>query len=268
MRFGIVILPEYPWSQARSLWQQAERYGFDHAWTYDHLSWRTLADGPWHATMPTLTAAACATSTIRIGTLVASPNYRHPVPLAKELMTLDDISAGRLIAGLGAGGTGFDATVLGDTVLQPGSRAARFEEFVSVLDQLLTNPLTNRVGDRYSALDARMIPGCVQKPRVPFVIAANGPKGMAVAARYGAGWVTTGPTTPPTGPDLEGWWRTVAGLSRRFDDVLDEHGRNRATTDRYLSLDSSGVSSLSSLEYFRDCVGRSQQLGFTDVIIH
>ena len=268
MRCGIVILPEFPWAQARTYWQQAEHYGFDHAWTYDHLSWRTLADGPWHATVPTLTAAALATSTIRIGTFVASPNYRHPVPLAKELMTLDDISDGRLIAGLGAGGTGFDASVLGDPALQPGSRAARFGEFVSFLDELLTNPVTNRDGDHYSALEARMIPGCAQRPRVPFVIAANGPKGMAIAARHGAGWVTTGPPAPAEGPDLGAWWNSVASLSRRFDDVLDTHNRDRTTVDRYLSLDSSGVSSLSSLEYFRDCVGRSQDLGFTDVIIH
>ena len=92
MRFSIVILPEYPWEQAVGIWQRAEQLGFAQAWTYDHLAWRTLADGPWHAAVPTLTAAALATSTMRIGTLVASPNFRHPVPLAKELVTVDDLS--------------------------------------------------------------------------------------------------------------------------------------------------------------------------------
>ena len=110
MKFSVVILPEHPWDQAVSIWQRAERLGFEQAWTYDHLAWRTLADGPWYAAMPTLTAAALATTTMRIGTLVASPNFRHPVPFAKELVTLDDISGRRLTLGLGAGGIGFDAT--------------------------------------------------------------------------------------------------------------------------------------------------------------
>ena len=94
MRIGVLILPEFPWSTARNLWRHAEELGFDHAWTYDHLAWRSLRDSPWFAAIPTLTAAATATERIRLGTLVASPNYRHPVPFAKELITLDDVSAG------------------------------------------------------------------------------------------------------------------------------------------------------------------------------
>ena len=110
MRFGVLILPDAAWSSARERWLSAERMGFDHAWTYDHLSWRSLRDGPWFGSVPTLAAAAEATSRIRLGPMVASPNFRHPVTLAKELMTLDDISDGRITAGLGAGGEGFDAT--------------------------------------------------------------------------------------------------------------------------------------------------------------
>ncbi len=74
----------------------------DHAWTYDHLTWRNLRDGPWFGAVPTLAAAALVTSRIRLGTLVASANFRHPVPFAKELMTLDDLSHGRFTLGVGA----------------------------------------------------------------------------------------------------------------------------------------------------------------------
>jgi alkanesulfonate monooxygenase SsuD/methylene tetrahydromethanopterin reductase-like flavin-dependent oxidoreductase (luciferase family) len=77
-----------------------------HAWSYDHLSWRSLADEPWGATIPSLTAAATVTSRIRLGTYVSSPNFRHPVPFAKELATVDEISSGRLLIGVGSGGTG------------------------------------------------------------------------------------------------------------------------------------------------------------------
>src|SRR4051794_158905 len=111
MRVGVIILPQQRWAESRRLWTKAEELGFDHAWTYDHLAWRSLADEPWFATVPPLTAAAVVTSRIALGTWVTSPNFRHPVPFAKEVMHLDDISGGRLLLGVGAGGQGFDARV-------------------------------------------------------------------------------------------------------------------------------------------------------------
>ena len=125
MRFGLTILPEYAWAEAEPRWRAAEELGFDHAWTYDHLAWRNLRDDPWFAAIPTLTAAATVTSTIRLGTLVASPNFRHPVPFARDVLALEDIAGGRLTIGIGAGGTGWDATVLGQQPLTPGQRTRR-----------------------------------------------------------------------------------------------------------------------------------------------
>src|SRR3954453_23918406 len=110
MKLSTVILPHQRWHDgAREEWTGAEQLGFAAAYTYDHLSWRTFRDAPWFGAVPTLTAAATATERIRLGTLVTSPNFRHPVTLAKELLTVDDISGGRLTVGIGVGGTGFDA---------------------------------------------------------------------------------------------------------------------------------------------------------------
>ena len=86
MRRGIVILPEKRWALARERWRRAEELGFHHAWTYDHLMWRWLRDEPWFGYLPTLTAAAAVTSRIRLGTLVATPAYRHPAPFAKAIV--------------------------------------------------------------------------------------------------------------------------------------------------------------------------------------
>ena len=58
MRVGVTLLPEHAWEQDRHRWKRAEQYGFDHAWTFDHLAWRSLADSAWYATIPTLVAAA------------------------------------------------------------------------------------------------------------------------------------------------------------------------------------------------------------------
>ncbi|GAA4840981.1 LLM class flavin-dependent oxidoreductase [Saccharopolyspora rosea] len=244
------------------MWRMAEEYGFAHAWTYDHLGWRSLVDKPWFDAVPTLTAAATVTSTIRLGTLVASPNFRHPVHFARELTALDDVSDGRITLGIGSGGLGFDAAVLGGGELSPAQRADRFGEFVELLDTVLTQDVTDYSGEHYAAVGARRSPGCVQQPRLPFVIAANGPRAMGLAARYGQGWVTTGTAHD----EEEAWWRSVADLSLRFGDVLAENGREKV--DRYLQLDAGPVYSMSSVECFRNMVGRARELGFTDVITH
>ena len=210
MRYGITILPQGNWADARRKWEGAENLGFDHAWTYDHLSWRSLANEPWHATTTTLTAAAVITSRIRLGTFVSSPNFRHPVPFAKEIATIDDISEGRLLLGIGSGGTGFDAYVLGQPEYSPAERHARFAEFVTRLDELLRHetPGSGGIsfsGDWFTAVNARMVGRPSQQPRVPFVVAANGPKGLKLAATFGEGWVTTG-ADGAVGND---WWNAV-----------------------------------------------------------
>jgi alkanesulfonate monooxygenase SsuD/methylene tetrahydromethanopterin reductase-like flavin-dependent oxidoreductase (luciferase family) len=266
MRLGVVVLPELPWAQARSQWQQLDEWGYHSAWTYDHLAWRSLADGPWFATVPTLAAAALATSTIRLGTFVASPNFRHPVPFAKELMTLDDLSGGRFQLGVGAGGGGFDAAVLGTPDLSPRERVDRFAEFVELLDRLLTTPRTSYDGTWFTARDARMHPGCVQQPRLPFVVAANGPRAMRVVARHGQAWVTTGVTRPDDGE--EAWWAALPTAVERLDAALAEEGRDPATVQRYLSVDSSAAFGPSSVEHLRDVLGRAAALRFDEVVVH
>ena len=263
MRIGVVVLPQQRWTEASARWKAADDMGFDHAWTYDHLAWRSLADEPWFATVPTLTAAALVTSRIRLGTWVASPNYRHPVTFAKDLMSLDDVSGGRIELGVGAGGVGFDATVLGGEVLPPRARVDRLAEFVELLDLLLTQSVTSWHGEYFTADQARMRPGCVQQPRLPIIVAAGGPRSLRIAARFGQGWATTG---AESGADVP-WWDGVAVLSHRMDDVLAEAGRDPATLRRYLSVDGGGYA-LASAGAFADAVGRARELGFTDVVTH
>lgn len=263
MRIGITILPEHRWADAAPLWRGAEELGFDHAWTYDHLVWAGLPDAPWFGTTPTLTAAAMVTERIRLGTLVSSPNYRHPVTFMRDLLALDDISGGRLICGLGTGGD-LDARLLGEE-RSLRERVDRFHEFTELLDRLLREDHVDHEGEHYRAVDARTLPGPVQRPRIPFVIAANGSRSLRLAARYGQGWVTTGGGPAET---LEEWWASVGRLAQRFDDALVSGGGEPDGCDRYLLLDSSPVFSLTSADLFEDMTGRAASLGFTDVITH
>lgn len=272
---GVILLPQERWSLARSRWQQIEDQGFDHAWTYDHLAWRSLADEPWFATVPLLAAAAAVTSRIGLGTFVASPNFRHPVPFAKEVMGLDDVSGGRLLLGLGAGGEGFDARVLGPAPTR-GERTRRFEEFVVLLDRLLRESVTEHVGEFYEVHEARMIPGTLARPRPPFVVAANGPRALALAARYGQGWVTYGPSFDTDDDEVgdrhaaqERWWTDLAGLVARFDEAEAAAGRTGEDRPRrYLSLDGAPIFSLTSAELAAEGIERAAALGFTDVVVH
>lgn len=256
MRIGVVVLPEFPWPRAREVWQQIERMGFAHAWTYDHLSWRMFHDKPWYAAMPALTAAAAVTERIRLGTLVASPNFRHPVSFAREVVTLDQISGGRFILGFGAGGLGYDATALGHPAWSTAERSGRYREFVEMLDRLLTERTLTGTGDWYAAQDARAYAHGGQQPRVPFYLAATGPKGMRLVATHGQGWVTHDPPGQLT------------DQIARFEQACHDTGRNPAEPARLIVADSRDRRPLVSLEAFRDAVGHYTDLGFTDLVVH
>ena len=263
-----MILPDLPWSQAQLLWRRAEELGFDHAWTYDHLAWRSLRDSAWFGAIPTLTAAATVTDHIQIGPLVASPNFRHPVTFAKELVTLDDVSGGRLFVGIGSGGVGWDATVLGEPAWPPRERTDRFTEFVELLDRLLREPETSSRGRYYSADGARTYPGCVQQPRVPFAIAATGARGMRLAAEHAKTWVTTGDrvTPPPVGPDAGA--DMVVEQMRQLDNACAAAGRDPATLGRLVLTGPQLDAGLASEREFGAVMDRYREIGVTDLVVH
>jgi alkanesulfonate monooxygenase SsuD/methylene tetrahydromethanopterin reductase-like flavin-dependent oxidoreductase (luciferase family) len=279
MRFGLTILPEHTWSVAEPRWRQAEVLGFDHAWTFDHVTWGGLPDSPWFAAVPTLAGAAAVTERIGLGTFVSSPNNHHPVQLMREVLALDDISGGRFLLGIGSGGD-LDARIMGED-LPLKARVDRFHEFTGLLDRLLREDHVTVDGRFYSARDVRTLPGPVRRAevgaggadgadggdggnRVPLVVAANGPRTIRLAVDRADGWMTYGGTADTD----DAWWDLVGDLSRRVDDALDAAGRAPESLTRYLNLDSAPTFSLTSAAAFEEAVGRAVALGFTDVITH
>jgi alkanesulfonate monooxygenase SsuD/methylene tetrahydromethanopterin reductase-like flavin-dependent oxidoreductase (luciferase family) len=189
------------------------------------------------------------------------------VTLAKEAMTLDHISDGRLTLGVGGGGTGFDATVLGGPAPAAGERTARFAEFVEVLDGLLRSPAYCHTGRFYTVDEARMIPGCVQRPRLPIAVAAAGPRALALAARHGDAWITYGdPDSADASPA-----QIEAAVRRQSDRLAEECaalGRDPAELQRIYLIGNTRERPLQSRTAFEDFAGRYAALGFTDLVFH
>lgn len=267
MRVSTVILPVYPWREGREVWREADDLGFHAAYTYDHLSWRTFRDGPWFGTVPTLAGAAAVTERLRLGTLVTSPNFREPVTFAKDVMTLDDLSDGRITIGLGAGTTGFDATVLGGEPWPARERADRLRDFTVLLDRLLTEPAVTHAEGYYRAHEARTIPGPVQSPRVPFAIAATGPRGLRLTARYGQAWVTTGDDrlADTTSAEVRA---AVHAQVQRLEAASTDAGRDPSGIEKILLTGFTPDRPLASVDAFVETAAAYAEVGITEIVVH
>lgn len=263
MRVSTCILPVWRWPEAASVWRAADDLDFHAAYTYDHLSWREFRDKTWFGAVPTLAAAATATRRVRLGTLISSPNYREPVLFAKDVMTLDDLSNGRMTVGLGAGTTGFDATVLGQEAWTPRERADRLRDFTVLLDRLLSEPVVTHEDGLYRAHEARNIPGCVQRPRVPFAIAATGPRGYRLAAQHGQAWVTTGGGETPAESHA-----MVRDQIIRLEQACADAGRDAGEVDRILLTGFTPEEPLASVDAFLDTANAYREAGITEIVIH
>jgi len=268
VRVGLVILPTDRWPQARRQWEWADDAGFATAWTYDHVRWSGMPDGPWHAAVPVLAAAAVVTSRVRLGTLVATPNFRHPVTLAREALALDDLSEGRLDLGLGPGSTGFDARVLGHEPPSAAERMARFADFLAILAPIVHGHAADRLTRRtthYGAHEAPSTPGSVQRP-LPLTVAAGGRVGLRIAAVHGQHWVTIGPTGPVDRTSAA-VLKAVRAQRGALDEVCRAVGRDPAQLGKVL-LWTPTDTVIDSVDQFDDLVAPYEALGFDQFVLH
>jgi alkanesulfonate monooxygenase SsuD/methylene tetrahydromethanopterin reductase-like flavin-dependent oxidoreductase (luciferase family) len=268
VRVGLVILPTDRWAVARRQWEWADEVGFATAWTYDHIRWGGMPDGPWHAAVPVLAAAAGVTARIRLGTLVATPNFRHPVTFARDVLALDDLSEGRFDLGIGPGSLGPDATALAREPWTAKERFDRFAEFLQILRAILDGEASTRTTmslHYYGARDAPSTPGAVQSP-IPLTVAAGGPRGLALAVRFGQRWVTTGPTGPGASRDPDDILRTVRDQCNHLESACTAAGRDPATLGKVLLWTPEAV--LHSAEAFDELAAPYAALGFEEFVLH
>jgi len=102
MRLGVLLMPTDPWGDTVVRVREIEAMGYHHLWVLRPPSWQRYRDRPWYGIYPWLAGVATASTRIRLGTMVANPNIRHPLLLAKDAMTIDHVSHGRFTLGIGA----------------------------------------------------------------------------------------------------------------------------------------------------------------------
>jgi alkanesulfonate monooxygenase SsuD/methylene tetrahydromethanopterin reductase-like flavin-dependent oxidoreductase (luciferase family) len=175
------------WVDIRDLAIRAEEIGFDTVWTVDELLWRP-ADGEthgWWECVAMTGAVAAVTSRIKVGTWILSALHRNPGITAKAVETLDEISGGRFVFGLGSGHAGRQGHTFG---LPEDHVYGRFEEALEIIVPLMRKGRADFEGTFHAARDLEHRPVGPRAGRIPMMIGAKGPKMLRLAARHADIW--------------------------------------------------------------------------------
>jgi F420-dependent oxidoreductase-like protein len=221
MRFSFWPAPTQPWEEVLFLARHVESTGWDGIWFADHFMPNAEnTDVPWSEAWTTLAALAAVVPRVRLGPLVTGNTYRHPAVLAKMAATVDHISGGRVVLGLGAGWQENEHRAYGITFDSLGGRMRRFDEACRVIKALFSNDESSFQGDYYQLRDAPLVPKPVQQP-LPLMIGGGGEKvTLRITAKYADEWNV---------------WGTVDILKHKMT-VLDQHcddvGRDPADIER------------------------------------
>ena len=169
LSFGVTVLPDPPYQRLIELMQLAEAQGFEYAWTYDsHVLWQE--------SMPVMALAADQTSKIKLGHMVTNPAIRDPTVLASAYATLQDISNGRMIMGVGRGDS---------SVRYVGRKPMKVAEFEEALQ--MVKPFMNGKEVTWNDKQLQLKWVRPELPEIEMHVAGYGPKALAVAGRQGDG---------------------------------------------------------------------------------
>lgn len=189
LTFGVVTgQHQLTWPQIVEQWQLAEELGFDSAFLFDHFT--TLygdPDGPCLEASTLLSALALKTSRLKIGVVVYGNTHRHPAIFAKEMATIDVISEGRLILGIGAGWNEREHAALSIPFPSAGDRVEMLDESIQVIRSLFTEKRTTFAGKHYQLNDAPFAPKPVQA-HVPIMVGAERPRMLKLVAKHADLW--------------------------------------------------------------------------------
>jgi len=219
---------EVRWPEYRAIARAAEQVGFDSLWVGDHLLYRFSdgpARGPWEV-WTALAGLAEATERIAIAPFVASTAFHAPPMLAKMAATVDEISAGRLVLGLGAGWNETEFRAFGFPF---DERVSRFEEAFTIIRTLLRDGAIDFDGRFYQARDCELLPRPARQGGPPLLIGSNGPRMLRIALPHVDAWNSW---FRATGNRPEG----AVPLTQLVDRVAREAGRDPAEIERTVAV--------------------------------
>ncbi len=220
VKFSVWPNPSRPVGDVLDLARLADADGWHGIWFADHYmpnsGTREVLPGDIHECWGVLPAIATVTERVRLGPLVSPTSVHHPALLANRAITIDHLSAGRMVLGLGAGWQINEHHAYGIDLEEPGPRVSRFEEAIQIVRSLLDEERTTFHGTYYEISDAPCEPKPVQSP-LPILVGTAGPRMLRITARFAQEWNAWGT------PELAGEGRTA--LLAACDDV----GRDPAT---------------------------------------
>jgi alkanesulfonate monooxygenase SsuD/methylene tetrahydromethanopterin reductase-like flavin-dependent oxidoreductase (luciferase family) len=265
LRFGILTLQDHPWNQLVENWRLIESLGYDSVWIGDHFVNPHQITEDWFDGWTILSALAVHTHTIRIGPLVTNIIYRNPAVIAKQALTLDHISHGRLNLGIGATSKGDPSHYMtGVAEWETAERVQRFREVIEIVDSMLRNEVTSYQGSYYSLKDSQAKPFSIQKPRPPLVIAAIGQTTLKVAAKYADTWNTYAGWNLSSQQTEE----LLVQRNNQLDQYCSEMGRNPNEITRSLLVGLTQDTPFASLDAFHDFIGRMSDAGMSEFIFY
>lgn len=247
MRFSLWTSTETPWPDLLERARVAESNGYDGVWVADHFMPNSDdVSAPMLECFAVLAGLAAAVPRVRLGSLVASATYRHPAVLANQAATIDQLSGGRLVLGIGAGWQVNEHEAYGIELGSLRKRIDRFEETCEIVTSLRDRSRTTFAGQHFQLADAAMEP----KPlgQLPLLIGSSGPNRMArLVGRWADEWNTWG--TPAL----------FAEKAAHVDRALDESGRDPAflqrSTQALLFLGPDGAAQAEELQAIRPSIG-------------
>jgi alkanesulfonate monooxygenase SsuD/methylene tetrahydromethanopterin reductase-like flavin-dependent oxidoreductase (luciferase family) len=256
--FGIHTIPTIPWPEIRDRWRFYEDLGFDSLWLPDHFFPVTGRDKPMFEAWTLLAGLAMLTSRARIGVLVSSNTFRHPALLAKQAVTVDHLSEGRLDVGIGTGWLAEEHEVFGIALPEPKVLVDRYEEAVALLDRYLSHDESSFAGTHFRVTGAFNRPAPVQRPRPPLVMGAHGPRMLKLVARYADTWNSYAPP------------EELARRNAHLTELCEEIGRDPAEIKRSMFY---GVNMApeddpwASPDAFAEYIGRYAEAGMQEFIL-
>jgi alkanesulfonate monooxygenase SsuD/methylene tetrahydromethanopterin reductase-like flavin-dependent oxidoreductase (luciferase family) len=265
MRLSALVLQQEPWADAQHTWRRLEQLGFDAGYVADHLTHSTLARKWWADGWTTLAAAAGVTDRLLLGTLVASAAIRSPSVLARTSATLQDISGGRFLLGLGAG---LPSDVLADRgeLCSAQHLWARYAETVSALRALWLGSSVWS-GERVAVEGVEPRPHAPGHKAPPLVLSAHGAHGFDLVARQGDGWNTFGGKAG-AGLGAEDFWALLEDQSTKVTRACERIRRDPATLRRSVLVGYGAYRPLESVEDFLYAVQRAERAGFDELVVY